>query len=80
MAIPSQSTKLNVHQSVLVAILPNLMSAECTTSAIFNLNILIKHSKMIKTTQVYTLVNNNALHIKRNMKIIKSAFEHSCMF
>ena len=28
MATPSQSAKLNVHQSVLVAKLPNLMSAE----------------------------------------------------
>ena len=69
MAIPGQSTKLNVHQSVLVAIPPNLMSAECTTSAIFK--ILIKHSKMIKTTKVYTLVNNNALHIKGIIKLPK---------
>ena len=35
MAIPGQSAKLNVHQSVPVAKLPNLMPAECTTLIVF---------------------------------------------
>ena len=34
MAIPGQSAKLNVRQSVFVAKLPNLMSAECTTPTV----------------------------------------------
>ena len=34
MAIPGQSFKLNVCQSVFVVKLPNLMSAECTTPTI----------------------------------------------
>ena len=37
MAIPGQSAKLNVHQSVFaVAKSPNLRSAECTTPTVYS--------------------------------------------
>ena len=39
MAIPGQSAKLNVHQSVFVAKSPNLMPAECATPTICMLNM-----------------------------------------
>ena len=35
MAIPGQSAKLNVRQSVFVAKLPNLTSAKRTTSTVY---------------------------------------------
>ena len=37
MAIPGQSAILNVHQSVIVAKSPNLMSPECTTPTVCKL-------------------------------------------
>ena len=49
LVIPGQSTKLNVHQSVIVAKSPNLMSAKCTTPTV---------CKLCTTYVVYRVMNS----------------------
>ena len=67
MAIPSQSTKLNVCQSVVPAKSPNLMSAKYTTPTVYSTITIMSFICNIHALSRWALHIHTMLHIYRHL-------------